>query len=134
MKSSSVIVSDCRQQQCKNNIVNKNNNNSNVVSIAQISQTLYHLSSLSSIATGRSSMLYPVSLQSCCPTLVRRCEGVHRSTSFMSSPLFLQLCPACLDRVIYMVFEMGAVLWGAISRICSIQLRRVGMPLKSIND
>ena len=71
-------------------------------------------SSLSSIASSRSSRLYPVSIQSCCryllvgwPTLARPCEGIHRRTSLMSLSLFLQQCPACLVCLIWMVFVMG---------------------------
>ena len=64
---------------------------------ARISLTLSCHSSLSFIASGRSSGLHPVSLQSCCmlvraghPAFARPCEGFHRSTSFMSSSLLLQ--------------------------------------------
>ena len=39
--------------------------------------------------------------------LLRPCEGVHRSTSFMRSSLLLQLCLACLVRQILIVFVMG---------------------------
>ena len=82
--------------------------------LARTSLTRSRHSSLSSIALGRSSMLHPVSVQSYCryvlagcPTLARSCEGVHRSTLLMSSPLLPQQCPACLARLIWMVFEMG---------------------------
>ena len=34
-------------------------------------------------------------------------EGVHRSTSLMISSLLLQQCPACLVRLIWIVFVMG---------------------------
>ena len=34
-------------------------------------------------------------------------EGVHRSTSLMSSSLLLQQCPACLVRLTWIVFVMG---------------------------
>ena len=81
---------------------------------ARISLTLSRLSSLSSIASGRSSKLHPVSSQSCCmcvragrPAFVRPNEGVHRSTSLMSSSLLLQECPACLVRLTWIVFVMG---------------------------
>ena len=57
----------------------------------------------SSIASGTSSVLLPVSARSCSmyvlagrPTFARPCEGVHRSTSLMRSSLLLQKCPACL--------------------------------------
>ena len=57
---------------------------------------------------------HPVTSYSCC-MYVRagrlafdwRYAGVHRSTSLMSSPLFLQLCPACLDCLTCIVFVMG---------------------------
>ena len=81
---------------------------------ARISLTLSSHSSLSSIAPGRSSRLHPVSVQSCCryvlaghPTLARPCEGVHRTTSLMSSSLLLQQCLAGFLCLIWMVFEMG---------------------------
>ena len=72
------------------------------------------LPSLSSIASGRSSGLYPVSTQSCC-MYVRAgrlafawpCEGVHKSTSLMTSSLLLQQCPGCLVRLALIAFVMG---------------------------
>ena len=73
---------------------------------ARISLTLSRLFSLSFIASGRSSGLYPVSSQSCCmyvragcPAFARPYVGVHKSTSLMSSSLLLQQCPACLVRL-----------------------------------
>ena len=76
--------------------------------------TLSRYPCLSSIASGRSSGLHPVSTQSCCmyvragrPAFGRPCEGVHKSTSLMRWPLLLQLCPACLVRLILIVFVMG---------------------------
>ena len=58
--------------------------------------------------------LHPVSSHSCCmyvragrPTFARSFVGVHRSTSLMSSSLLLQRCPACLARLIWIVFVMG---------------------------
>ena len=52
--------------------------------------------SLSSIASGRSSGLHPVSAQSCCmlvlagrPAFAWPCERVHRSSSLISSSLLL---------------------------------------------
>ena len=39
----------------------------------------------------------------------RPCEGVHRSTSLMSSFILLQQCPACLVRLIKIVFVMGGI-------------------------
>ena len=41
------------------------------------------------------------------PAFARSYEGVHRSTSLMSSSLLLQQCPACLVRLILIVFVMG---------------------------
>ena len=62
--------------------------------------------SLSFIASGRSSGIHLVSSHSCCiyvragrPTFAWPYAGVHRSTSLMSSSLFLQQCPACLVRL-----------------------------------
>ena len=58
----------------------------------------------------------------------RPCEGVHRTTSLTSSPQLLQQCPACLVRLILIVFVTGGR-WpysycfvGCISRTCSILL------------
>ena len=61
---------------------------------ARISLTLSRHPSLSSIASCRSSGIHPVH------------EGVHRSTSLMSSSLFLQQCPARLVRLTWIVFVM----------------------------
>ena len=76
-------------------------NHHHVALSARISLTLSRHSSLSSIASGRSSELHLVSAESCClylqavrPVLARPCEGVHRRTSLMSSFLILQQCPA----------------------------------------
>ena len=85
-----------------------------VVPPVQISLTLSRHSSLSFIASGRSSGVQLVSSQSCCmyvragrPAFVRPYEGVHMSTSLMSSSLLLQQCPACLVRLAWIVFVMG---------------------------
>ena len=85
-----------------------------VVPPARISLTLSRHFSLSSIASGRSSGLHPVSSQSCYmyvragrPAFARPYVGVHRSTSLMSSSLLLQQCPACLVRLTWIVFVMG---------------------------
>ena len=76
--------------------------------------TLSRHFSLSFIASGWSSGLHPVSPLSCCtyvragrPAFVRSYEGVHRSTSLMSSSLLLQQCPACLVRLTWIVFVKG---------------------------
>ena len=41
------------------------------------------------------------------PALARPYVGVHRSTSLMNSSLLLQLFPACLVRLTWIVFVMG---------------------------
>ena len=85
-----------------------------VVPLARISLTLSRHFSLSSIVSGRSSGLHPVSLHSCWmyvlagrPAFARPYVVVHRSTSLMSSSLLLQQCPACLVRLTWIVFVMG---------------------------
>ena len=82
--------------------------------LAKICLTLSRHFSLSFIASGRSSGLHPVSSHSCwmyvragSPAFARSYVGVHRSTSLMSSYLFLQQCPACLVRLTWIVFVMG---------------------------
>ena len=102
-----------------------------VVPPARISLTLSRHFSLSIITSGRSSGLHPVFPQSCCiyvcagrPAFAQPYVGVHRSTSLMNSLLLLQQCPACLVRLILIVFVMGGrwpySLWGVASRTCSI--------------
>ena len=81
-----------------------------VVPLAQISLTLSRQFSPSFIASDWSSGLHPVSSHSCYMYIlafVRPYVGVHRSTSLMSSSLLLQLCPACLVRLTWIVFVMG---------------------------
>ena len=85
-----------------------------VTLVARISLTLSPHSSLSFIALGRSSGQHPVSSHSCWmyvragrPAFTRPCVGVHKSTSLMSSSLFLQQCPACLVRITWIVFVIG---------------------------
>ena len=85
-----------------------------VVPSARLSMTLSRHPSLSSIASVRSSRLHPVSAQNWCmsvlagrPDFARPCEGVHRSTSLMSSSLRLQQCPTCLVHLTGIVFVMG---------------------------
>ena len=85
-----------------------------VMLLAQISLTLSCHLSLLCISPSRSSRLQPVSAQICCryllaghPTLACLFEGVHRSISLMSPPLLFQQCPACLVRLIWMVFVVG---------------------------
>ena len=84
------------------------------VPLARISLALSRHFSLSSIASGRSSGLHPVSSHSCCmyvragrPAIAWPYVGVHRCTSLMSSSLFLQQCPACLVRLAWIVFVKG---------------------------
>ena len=67
--------------------------------------------SLTSIAFGWPSELYPVSAHSCrmyvragCPAFACPWDGVHGSSSLTSSSLLLQQCPACLVRLILIVF------------------------------
>ena len=103
-----------------------------VMLVAQIFLTLSCHSSLSFIALGRSSGQHHVSSHSCWmyvragrPTFARPCVGVHKSTSLMSSSLLLQQCSACLVRLTWIVFVIGAggrtvgVLWGVAARTCS---------------
>ena len=106
--------SECLTTFHRKHSISANTHHYHVTLPAQISQTLSRCLSLSFIAPRRSSKLYPVSAQSCCikviagcPTFARPCEGVHRSTSLMSSPLLLQQCPACQVHLILIVFGMG---------------------------
>ena len=85
-----------------------------IVPSARISMTLSRHTSLSSIALSRSSELHPVSSQSYCmlvracrPAFARPCEGVHRSTSLMSSLQLFQQNPTCLAHLTLIVFVMG---------------------------
>ena len=84
------------------------------VRLARISLTHSLHVSLSFIAFGRSSGLYPVSSYSCCmnvragrPAFDWPYAGVHRSTSLTISSLLLQQCPACLVRIACIVFVIG---------------------------
>ena len=106
-----------------------------ISSSAGIHLTLSRHRSLSSIASGRSSGIHPVSAQSCCmlvlaghPTFARPCEVVPRSAPLGSSSLFLQLCIACQVRLALIVFVMSSK-WpysccfvGAASMSCSVLL------------
>ena len=104
------------KRRCKQKHVKKCNgcNPHHVGPSAQIFLTLSCHPSLSSIASGRSSRLHPVSAQSCCmsvlagrPAFVRPCEGVHKSTSLISSSLLLQQCPACFGKWPYSCCFVG---------------------------
>ena len=99
-----------------------------VVPPARISLTLSTQTSLSFIASGRSSGLHPVSSQSYFmyvragrPAFVRLYVRLHRSSSLMSSSLLLQQCPASLARLTWIVFVMEVsgrivgALWGVAS-------------------
>ena len=93
-------------------------NNHHLVLLARISLTLSWHPSLSSIASERSSRLYPASTQSCWmyvlaghPTFTRPYDGVPRSMLLMSSSLLLQTCPTCLARLTLIVFVMGSMWW-----------------------
>ena len=98
----------------------------------RISLTLARHLSLSSIAFSRSPGLHPVSAESCCmyvragrPSFARLCEGVHRSTSLMSSSLFLQQCLACLILIVFMMgggWPYSCCFVGCCSKTCSILL------------
>ena len=94
--------------------INKSHHNHYVMPLALISLTLSRHFSLSFIASGRSSALHPLFSHSCymyvlagCPAFARPYVGIHRSTSLMSTSLLLQQCPACLVRLIWIVFVMG---------------------------
>ena len=105
-----------------------------VVPPALISLILSRHFSLSFIASGRSSELYPVSSHSCRiyvrasrPAFARPYVDVHMSASLISSSLLLQQCPACLFRLTWIVFCDGEVggrivgaLWVVASWTCSI--------------
>ena len=103
------------QKLWRNFTKNINNHHHHVVPPARISLTLCRHFSQSFIASGRSSGLHPVFSQSCCmyvrsgkSAFARPYVGVHRSTSFMSSSLLLQQCPACLVRLTWIVFVKGS--------------------------
>ena len=96
-------------------MVSTSNHHHHIVLAARISLTLFRHSSLSFIALGRSSGQQPVSSHSCWmyvragrPAFARPCVGIHKSTSLMSSSLLLQQCPACLVRLTWIVFVIGA--------------------------
>ena len=85
-----------------------------VMPLARITLNLSRHFSLSFIASGSSSGLHPISSHSCSmyvragrPAVAWPYVGVHRNTSLMSSSLLLQLCPACLVRLTWIVFMMG---------------------------
>ena len=73
--------------------------------VARISLSRH--SSLSFIALGRSSGQHPVSSHSFWMYVRAGRPAFARSTSFMSSSLLLQQCPACLVRLTWMVLVIG---------------------------
>ena len=94
--------------------IHKYHHHHHVALVARISLTLSRHFSLSFIALGRSSGQHLVSSHSCwmyvCagrPAFAQPCVGVHKSTSFMSSSLLLQQCPACLVCLTWIVFVIG---------------------------
>ena len=110
---------------------NHHHHHHHIALVARISLTLSRHSSLSFIALGRSSGQHPVSSHSCWmyvragrPAFARPCVRVHKSTSLMSSSLLLQQCTACLVRLTWIVFVIGAggrtvgALWGVAARTC----------------
>ena len=62
-----------------------------------ISQTPFRHSSQSSIASGKSSRLYPVFVQSCRPTPARLCEGVDYEFVLTSPAVSRMSCSSNLD-------------------------------------
>ena len=110
------------------NVYHYHHQHHHVVPLARISLVLSRHFSLSFIASGRCSGLHPVSSQSCCmyvragrPAFAWPYEGVHRSTSLMSSSLLLQQCPACLVRLTWIVFVMGGMwpyIWCLVGCCC----------------
>ena len=108
--------------------VYNNHHHHHVPPLARISLTISRHLSLSSIAPRRSSRLYPVSAQSCCrwglaghPAFARPREGVHRSTSLISSSPLLQQCPVYLVRLTLIFFVMGGRwLYSCCLQTCSI--------------
>ena len=108
----------CWQLEDKKNswltINNYHNHHHHVVQLARISLTLSLHFSLSFIASGGSSGLYPVSSHNCCkyvragrPAFDWPYAGVHRSSSLTFSSLLLQQYPACLVRLACIVFVIG---------------------------
>ena len=94
---------------------------------AWISLTISCHSSQSSIASGRSSGLHPISAQCCCmlvqagcPAFSCPCEGVHRNTS--RSPLLQQSNFDSFHDGWVVGGPTAAASWGASSMTCSILL------------
>ena len=91
-------------------VVNSLNHHHHHVALpARISLTLSCHTSLSSIASSRSSRLQSYCMQVLAgrSAFARPCERAHRSTSLMSSTLLLHQYPACLVCLTWIVFLMG---------------------------
>ena len=110
---------------------------------ARISLTLSRHFSLSFIASGRSSGLHPVSSHSCCmyvragrPAFARPFVGVHRGISLMSSSLLLQICPAYLVRLTWIVFVMRSrwpFSWCFVG-FCLQKVIQIGLTVKCVES
>ena len=120
---------------CVSNHYDNSHHHHHVVLLARISLTLSCHFSLLFISSGRSSGLHPVSSHRCWmyvraghPAFAQSYEGVHRSTSLMSSSLLLQQCPACLVCLTWIFSWWEAddrivgALWGITARTYSILL------------
>ena len=115
MVSNIPIFTDILQiVECFQEFIRNDNTYILIIIMSNHPPTLSHHSSQSFITSGRSSRQHPVSSQSCCmyvragrPAFARLYEGIHRSTSVMSSSLLLQQCPAYLVRLTFIVFVMG---------------------------
>ena len=88
------------------------NHHHHVTLVAQISLTLSRHSSLPFIALGRSSGQHPVSSHSCWmyvragrPAFARPCVGVHKSTSLMSSSLWVDGATVFTCRSLHALFD-----------------------------
>ena len=89
--------------------------------------------SLSFIAPGRSSGLYPVSSHSCCmyvragrPAFDWPYAGVHRSTSLTILSLLLQQCPACLVRLACIDFIIMILLFSDLLTLLCLNIALKG--------
>ena len=109
-----VVIKTEKRNKMTIRILLNHHHHHHVVLVAGISLTHSRHFSLWFIASGRSSGQHPVSSHSCWmyvraghPAFARPCVGVHKSTSFMSSSLLLQQCPACLVCLTWIVFVIG---------------------------
>ena len=103
-----------------------------VVLIAQISLSLSHHLSLSSITFGWSSRLHPVSVQSCCKFFLIT-QHLHVCVKGSIGKRCLWVYPyfsSCVPHILFVLFgcfywckvnvHTASVLWDVASRICSI--------------